>query len=130
MTDLLAGEDANSLPEQMSNTTALEQSKRFVLRHFERLLVLFLVASMVAIHFFIDHKLAFLSFYYLPIIAAGFLVGRKMAVWAAVFVVCLVCFVQKMQGLEGPAGLRVEDATMERAEQQGDADLRPSIRLA
>jgi hypothetical protein len=83
----------------------LEQAKRFIYRHFERLLVLFLVASLLAIHFFIDHKLAFLSFYYLPVIAAGFLVGRRMAVWAAVFVVVLVTFIQAMQGLDGQAGL-------------------------
>lgn len=93
----------------MSDDATLERSKRFVNRHFERLLVLFLVASLLLIHNFIEYKLAFLSFYYLPIIAAGFLVGRRMAVWAAVFVVSLVCFVQAMQGMNGHAGIHVEE---------------------
>ena len=89
----------------MTEPNAAENLKRFVNRHFERLLVVVLVASLLLIHNFIEHKLAFLSFYYLPIIAAGFLVGRVLAVWAALLVVLLVIFVQAMQGLDGPAGL-------------------------
>ena len=88
---------------------SLEQAKRFINRHFERLLVLFLVASMLLIHFFIEYKLAFLSFYYLPVIAAGFLVGRKMSVWAAVFVIALVTFIQSSQGLDSHPGLHEEE---------------------
>ena len=95
--------------EPMRDSAALEQTKRFVYRHFERLLVVFLVASLLLIQQFIEYKLAFLSFYYLPIIAAGFLVGRRMAVWAAVFVVLLVSFLQAFQGLGGPPGLRTEE---------------------
>ena len=88
MTDLPPGSaGVTETREPMSDSAALEQAKRFVYRHFERLLVVLLVASLLLIQQFIVYKLAFLSFYYLPIIAAGFLVGRKMAVWAAVFVV-------------------------------------------
>ncbi len=92
----------------MSEPNPAENLKRFVNRHFERLLVVVLVASLLLIHNFIEYKLAFLSFYYLPIIVAGFLVGRVMAVWASLFVVLLVTFVQAMQGLEGQAGLSAE----------------------
>lgn len=98
-----------SSPSAVNGTDLLEQVKRFVNRHFERLLVLFLVASLLLIHRYIDYKLGFLSFYYLPIIAAGFLVGRRMAVWAALFVVLLVGFVQATQGLDGRAGLSVAE---------------------
>lgn len=98
-----------SSPPAVNGTDYLEQVKRFVNRHFERLLVLFLVASLLLIHRYIDYKLGFLSFYYLPIIAAGFLVGRRMAVWAALFVVLLVGFVQATQGLDGRAGLSVAE---------------------
>src|SRR5688572_14616918 len=89
----------------MTEPNVAEHLKRFVNRHFERLLVVVLVASLLLIHNFIEYKLAFLSFYYLPIIAAGFLVGRVLAVWAALLVVLLVIFVQAMQGLDGQAGL-------------------------
>lgn len=93
----------------MNEQAVLEDTKRFINRHFERLLVLFLVLSLLVIHNFIENKLAFLSFYYLPIIAAGFLVGRKMAVFAGLFIVLLVGYLQAQAGLEGHAGLHYEE---------------------
>jgi hypothetical protein len=92
----------------MTENAALEASKRFIFRHFERLLVMVLFASLLVIHFALDYKVAFLSFYYLPIVVAGFLVGRRLAVWAAVFAVSLVVFVQALHGLQGPPGLTTE----------------------
>jgi len=93
----------------MSESEVLEPTKRFINRHFERLLVVFLVVSLLLIQYFIEYKFAFLSFYYLPIIAAGFLVGRKMAVWASLFVVLLVFFFQGFAGLEGVSGFHAEE---------------------
>ncbi len=89
----------------MPPRSGMEAVKRFLYVHFERVLVMGLVLSLLLIHWFIDYKLAFLSFYYLPIIAAGFLLGRKAAVMAAVFVVALVFFFQAVPGLFGEAGL-------------------------
>jgi hypothetical protein len=109
MIDMHRGLDRPQSPATpMGDNTALESVKRFIYRHFERLLVLLLVASILVIHFYIDNKLAFLSFYYLPVIVAGFLVGQRMAVWAAVFVVSLVYFIQAMQGLGVSAGLHLD----------------------
>jgi hypothetical protein len=92
----------------MSENAVLDVIKRFTYRNFERLLVVSLVASLLLIHFFIDNKLAFLSFYYLPVIAAGFLVGQRIAVWAALFVFSLVLFIQALQGIGGEPGLHLE----------------------
>jgi hypothetical protein len=111
MVEKLHGDEWNPRPEttgKMTENATLERTKRFVNRHFERLLVVLLAASLLLIHFFIDYKLAFLSFYYLPVILAGFLVGQRMAVWAAVFVVSLVTFIQALQGLGGNPGLTFE----------------------
>jgi hypothetical protein len=83
----------------------LESTKLFFLRHFERLFVLVLVASMLLIHYVVDQKLAFLTFYYLPMILAGFYGGRRFAVVAGVFIVGLVFFFQAVQGLELLPGL-------------------------
>ena len=96
------------IPGKMNDNAALEQTKRFVYRHFERLLVLLLVGSLLLIHNFIEYKFAFLSFYYLPIILAGFWVGKRMAVWASVFIVLLVFYVQATLGLDGFPGLGLE----------------------
>lgn len=92
----------------MSQSQVLEHARRFVNRHFERLLVVVLVGTVLFIQQVIEYKLAFLSFYYLPIILAGFLVGRRMAVWASLFVVLLVGFIQAFQGLVANPGLHEE----------------------
>jgi len=83
----------------------IQRAKWFLFRNFERTLVIMLVASLLGIHWLIDDKLAFLSFYYLPIIVAGFFLGRVTAVLAAVLVVTLVLFFQAVEGLGVPAGL-------------------------
>lgn len=88
----------------MTPQSVIERMRWRVFEHFERLLVVLLVASLLVIHWFVDYKLAFLSFYYLPIILAGFLVRRHTAVWAAVLIVNLVVFFQLVQGLQGPPG--------------------------
>src|SRR5882762_4604112 len=55
---------------------------------------------MAAIHALVDQKFAFLSFYYLPMMLAGFYGGRRFAVMAGVFVVALVFYYQYFVGLD------------------------------
>ena len=88
----------------MAQPRPLERAKLFFFRHFERIFVLLLVLAMVAIHDLVNQKFAFLSFYYLPMILAGFYGGRRFAVMAGVFVVALVLFYQYVQGLDMPPG--------------------------
>src|SRR3989441_5745130 len=90
---------------------ALERAKSFLFRHFERLLVLLLVASLLGIHYLVEQKLAFLSFYYLATILAGFYGGHRMAVMSGVFIVVLVFFFQAIVGLDMLPGF-YEDALL------------------
>src|SRR5437764_14672571 len=60
---------------------------------------------MVAIHALVEQKFAFLSFYYLPMILAGFYGGRRFGAMAGVFVVGLVFYWQDVQGLDMLPGL-------------------------
>jgi len=78
----------------------LERAKLFFFRHFERVFVLLLVLAMAAIHALVEQKFAFLSFYYLPMILAGFYGGRRFAVLSGMLVVALVFFYQYVQGLD------------------------------
>ena len=89
----------------MPQQRLLDSVKLYFNRHFERLFVLVLVATMLGIHYWIDQKVAFLSFYYLPMILAGFYGGRRFAVIAGVFMVGLVFFFQAVEGLEFLPGL-------------------------
>lgn len=90
----------------------LDRVKLFVLENFERLLVLLVVASMLVIHAVIDYKVAFLSFYFLPIITAGFYLGRNAGVLSALMTVMLVVFFQAIAGVVGPPGLRLSTLLM------------------
>jgi HD-GYP domain-containing protein (c-di-GMP phosphodiesterase class II) len=83
----------------------LERTKQFFFRNFERILVLLLVASLLIINSLIEQKFAFLSFYYLPIILAGFYGGRRFAVFSGLFIASLVFFFQATGGLGMEAGL-------------------------
>lgn len=92
----------------MRNSSAVHRVKWLVFQNFERLLVVLLVAALGVLHYFIDHQIAFLAFYYLPIILAGFYLGRNAALYAAVFAVALAVYYQLVVGLDGPAGLDLE----------------------
>jgi HD-GYP domain-containing protein (c-di-GMP phosphodiesterase class II) len=89
----------------------MDRAKQVFVRNFERILVFLLVASLLIINSLIEQKVAFLSFYYLPIILAGFFGGRRFAVGSGVFVVALVFFLQATQGLGMEPGLE-QDSLM------------------
>jgi hypothetical protein len=54
----------------------IEKIKKIFLQHFEHILVLCIVALIVLITYFIDFKLVFLNTFYLPIIVAGYFLGK------------------------------------------------------
>ena len=89
----------------------LDRSKQFLLKNFERILVLLLVASLLVINSLIEQKVAFLSFYYLPIILAGFFGGRRFAVVSGLFIASLVLFLQATEELGMAEGI-TQDSLM------------------
>ncbi|MBI4540711.1 MAG: HD domain-containing protein [Gemmatimonadetes bacterium] len=68
----------------------LERARSWVFDHFEAILVVVLVASLFGINFAVVQRYAFLNFYYLPVLAAGFYVGRRTAMLTGVFISVLV----------------------------------------
>lgn len=63
----------------------------YVEKNFEQLFILLVLIATLIINFFISAKLTFLSFYFLPIIAGGYFLGRRKAILGAVFCVLYVC---------------------------------------
>lgn len=61
----------------------MEKAKRFLFKHFEKFLVVPILLGVVAMNYFVSYKLGFLNFFYLPIIMAGYLLGKRMAVLTA-----------------------------------------------
>ena len=70
----------------------MEKVKNFVFKHFEKMLILSLSLVVVFINFFVVQKLAFLNFYYLPVLVAGYVLGKRMSIFTALFCVALITF--------------------------------------
>ncbi len=68
----------------------MEEIRRYITKNFEQILVFVVLISVLGIHYLIDQKLAFLNFYYLPALLAGFYLGRRSAVLLSVMCVLLV----------------------------------------
>lgn len=58
----------------------MERIKRYLLANFEHLFVLVILLSTAGVNYLVPTKLAFLNFYFLPIILAGYYLGRRTAV--------------------------------------------------
>src|SRR2546430_14025081 len=78
--------------------------QRFVFRNFERILVLLLVASLLGINWLVEQKFAFLSFYYLPIILAGFYGGGRVRPVPGVLLAAPGLFLHAAPPMGGGAG--------------------------
>ena len=63
----------------------------YIRKYFELVFVSLILAATFVIHYLIPQKFAFLDFYFLPIILAGYYLGRRNAVLAA-FLTALVMF--------------------------------------
>ena len=68
----------------------MEQFKQFILRHFEKILVVIILIVAFIGTYFVEEKFIILNFYYLPVLTAGYFLGRRMGVLAAVFSILAV----------------------------------------
>lgn len=68
----------------------MEKFKRYVFDHFESHFIFTILISVILINFFVYSKIAFLNFYYLPVMLAGYYLGRRTAVLGAFLTVLLV----------------------------------------
>lgn len=68
----------------------MNELQAYFLKNFEQLFVLLTLVATVLINYFIGQKIAFLNFYFLPIILAGYYLGRRKAVLGAFFSVLAI----------------------------------------
>ena len=71
----------------------MERLKLLVVQHFEKLLVTCLLFTVVVTHLFVVHKMVFLNVFFLPVLVAGFVLGRKGAILTSILSVALVVYV-------------------------------------
>jgi HD-GYP domain-containing protein (c-di-GMP phosphodiesterase class II) len=70
------------IPLALGGTWPL-QIRNFLARHLEFLFVLLVTASVVAVFYLFPYKIAFLNFFYLPVLAAAYFMGKRKAVLGA-----------------------------------------------
>ena len=66
--------------------------KAYVFKHFEQIVVLFILVAVVVLNYFVAEKLALLNLFYLPAIVAGFVLGERKALLTSIFSVMAVTF--------------------------------------
>jgi putative nucleotidyltransferase with HDIG domain len=68
----------------------MERFKQFVLRHFESLLVGVILVAACSGTYFVQEKAVMLNFYYLPVLSAGYFLGRRTGVLTAILSILVV----------------------------------------
>lgn len=68
----------------------MEQVKEFIVRHFEKILIVIILMAALAGTYLIEEKSIVLNFYYLPVLASGYFLGRRLGVLTAVFSILMI----------------------------------------
>jgi putative nucleotidyltransferase with HDIG domain len=82
----------SGFPASRQGNDWLAGVKAWLFQHFEAVLVLVLLGSLLFIDFFVVYRYAFLLFYFIPILLAGFYLGTRQAVLAALLATGFVVF--------------------------------------
>ncbi|GAB4336986.1 MAG: hypothetical protein Kow0099_10220 [Candidatus Abyssubacteria bacterium] len=70
----------------------MEKPKLLVVKYFEELTVAIVLLSVVCITYAIHEKMVMLNFYYLPVLMAGYFIGKRASVLVAIFSILAVVF--------------------------------------
>jgi putative nucleotidyltransferase with HDIG domain len=70
----------------------MEKPKMFVAKYFEEITVCVVLVSVICITYTVDEKMMMLNFYYLPVLMAGYFIGKRASVLVAIFSVLAVMF--------------------------------------
>jgi len=82
-----SGINESAAPFGLGGTWHL-QLRNFVVRYLEVLFILIVAVIVVAVFYFLPYKIAFLNFFYIPVLGAAYFLGRQKAVLFAVL--CLL----------------------------------------
>ena len=68
----------------------LEKIKGYFVANFEAAFVLMVLLIIALINYYIPYKIAFLDFYYIPVLLAAFYLGLRRALYGAILCIFLV----------------------------------------
>lgn len=81
----------------------MKRLNRFIQAHFETALIVLIILGILAIAFLVHYKLAFLNFFFLPVILAAYFLGKDKGVLTAVLCILVVFFYLLLFGMvSGP----------------------------
>ena len=70
--------------------SSMKEFKSYVMKNFEGITVLAILASVVLISYTVDEKMMMLNFYYLPVLVAGYFIGKRASVLVAILSILTV----------------------------------------
>ncbi len=68
----------------------MRKLKSYILQHFEVTLVILIFIGILAIAFLVHYKFSFLNFFFLPVILAGYFLGKRQAVLISIFCILVI----------------------------------------
>ena len=68
----------------------MNQFKQFVSKHFEKILIIIILMATFVGTYFVEERSIVLNFYFLPVLSAGYFLGRRMGVLTAIFSILVV----------------------------------------
>jgi len=68
----------------------VERFKQLIVKHFERVLIIIILIATVAGTCLIEEKSIVLNFFYLPVLSAGYFLGRRMGILTAILSILVV----------------------------------------
>jgi K+-sensing histidine kinase KdpD len=68
----------------------MERFKQFLFHHFEKFLVSIILVAAFLGTYFIEEKSIVLNFYYLPVLSAGYFLGRRLGVLSAILSILVI----------------------------------------
>ncbi len=81
-----------ALRPEVAGKTFFDRVKLYVFDNFEQLFVLAILVTVMIVNYLIVDKLAFLNFYFLPVLAAGYILGVRSALLGSVFCALMISF--------------------------------------
>lgn len=87
----LSGLRDSQVPSVLTGTWPLKL-RNFVARHLEPVFVVLILVMVLAVFYLIPYKIAFLNFFYLPVLSAAYFIGKRRAVLGSVLCFLLVLF--------------------------------------
>jgi putative nucleotidyltransferase with HDIG domain len=70
----------------------MEKFKTYITRNFENITVLMVLLGIICISYTIEERMMMLNFFYLPVLMAGYFIGKRASVLVAIFSILTVIF--------------------------------------